>query len=128
MGRFFLDSLLPATEELGRNKTIDLRAVAVFGVDDSEGGRYAVYFSPGAFSEFATLALAHGARPCDRPATESAFLLYGDERSARKLLTARLHGLASNHARGDTSSSFRTLPARLRVRFRRSRGGTLRAG
>ena len=51
MGRFFLDSLLPATEELGRNKTIDLRTVAVFGVDDSEGGRYAVYFSPGAFSE-----------------------------------------------------------------------------
>ena len=87
MGRFFVEGLLLATEELGRNKTIDLRTVAVFGVDDSEGGRY-VYLSPGAFSEFATLALAHGARPCDRPATESAFLLYGDERSARKLLTA----------------------------------------
>ena len=85
MGRFFMDSLLPATEELGRN--IDLGTVAIFVVDDSEGGRY-VYLSPGAFSEFATLALAHGARPCDRPAVESAFLLYGDERSARKLLTA----------------------------------------
>jgi len=88
MGRFFVDSRLPATEELGRNKTIDLRTVAVFGVDDSEGGRYAVYFSQGAFSEIATLAFAHGARPCDRPATERAFLLYGDERSARRLLTS----------------------------------------
>ena len=86
MGRFFLDSLLPATEELGRNKTIDLHTVAVFGVDDSKGGRYAVYFSPRAFSEFATLALAHGAQPSDRPAVERAFLLYGDERSARRLL------------------------------------------
>ena len=88
MGRFFVEGLLLATEELGRNKTIDLRTVAVFGVDDSEGGRYAVYFSPGAFSEFATLALAHGAKPCDRPAIESTSLLFGDERSARKLLTA----------------------------------------
>jgi len=88
MGRFFVEGLLLATEELGRNKTIDLRTVAVFGVDDSEGGRYAVYFSPGAFSEFTTLALAHGARPSDRPAVKSAFLLYGDERSARRLLTS----------------------------------------
>ena len=85
MGRFFVDSLLPATEDLGRN--IDLSTVAIFGADDSEGGRY-VYLSPGAFSEFAMLALAHGAQPCDRPAIESASLLYGDERSARKLLTA----------------------------------------
>jgi hypothetical protein len=88
MGRFFMDSLLPATEALGRNKRIDLSTVAIFGVDDSEGGRYAVYFSPGAFSEFTTLALAHGARPSDRPAVKSAFLLYGDERSARRLLTS----------------------------------------
>jgi len=87
MGRFFVEGLLLATEELGRNKIIDLRTVAIFGADDSQGGRY-VYLSPGAFSEFATLALAHGARPCDRPATERAFLLYGDERSARRLLTS----------------------------------------
>src|SRR6185369_3948148 len=87
MGRFFVEGLLLATEELGRNKIIDLRTVAIFGADDSEGGRY-VYLSPGAFSEFATLALAHGAKPCDRPAIESTSLLFGDERSARKLLTA----------------------------------------
>jgi hypothetical protein len=80
MGRFFVDSLLPATEDLGRN--IDLSTVAIFGADDSEGGRY-VYLSPGAFSEFGTLALAHGgAQPCDRPAIGSTSLLFGDERSA----------------------------------------------
>src|SRR6476659_6235469 len=87
MGRFFMEGLLLATEELGRDKIIDLRTVAIIGVDNSEGGRY-VYLSPGAFSEFAMLALAHGAQPCDRPAIESASLLYGEERSARKLLTA----------------------------------------
>src|SRR6187200_1513923 len=84
MGRFFVEGLLVATEELARNTMIDVRPVAIIGVDDSEDGRY-VYVSPGAFSEFATLALAHGAKPCDRPAIESASLLYGDEWSARKL-------------------------------------------
>jgi len=81
-----MTSLLPATEKLGRTKRIDLSTVAIFGVDDSKGGRYAVYFSPRAFSEFATVALAHGAQPSDRSAVERAFLLYGDERSARRLL------------------------------------------
>ena len=83
MGRFFMDSLLPATEELGVN--VDLSTVAIFGVDDSEGGRY-FYLSPGAVAEFHTLALAHGAQPCERPAPESAFLLYGNELTARRLL------------------------------------------
>jgi hypothetical protein len=79
--RFFMNSLLPATEQLSRD--IDLNTVAIFDVDDSEGGKY-LYLSPGA-SAFLTPALAQGAQPCDRPAPESS-LLYGDEWSARRLL------------------------------------------
>ena len=83
MGRFFMDSLLPATEEPGRN--VDLSTVAIFEVDDSEGGKD-LYFSPGAFAAFFTLASAHGAQPCDRPAPEGLSLAYGDEWAAQKLL------------------------------------------
>ena len=77
-----MDSLLPAIEELG---DVDLRTVAIFDVDDSEGAKY-LYLSPGAFSAFLALALAHGAQPCDRPAPASASLLYGDVLAAPKLL------------------------------------------
>ena len=85
MGRFFMNSPLPAaTEDLGPR--VDLTTSAIFEVDDSEGGKY-LYLSPGAFAFF-TLALVHGAQPCDRPAPEGLSLAYGEERSARKLLTA----------------------------------------
>ena len=83
MGRFFMDSLLPATEEPGRN--VDLSTVAIFEVDDSEGGKY-LYLSPGAFAEFLTLASAYRAQPCDRPASEGLSLAYGDEWASQKLL------------------------------------------
>jgi hypothetical protein len=82
--RFFVNSLLPAAEQLSR--AVDLDTVAILGVDDSEGGKY-LYLSPGAFSAFLTLALAQGAQPCDRPGPESP-LLYGDKWSAHRLLTA----------------------------------------
>ena len=67
-----MNSLLPAIEE----QEVDLSTVAIFDVDDSEGGKY-LYLSPGAFSAFLTPALAQGAQPCDRPVPESS-LLYGD--------------------------------------------------
>ena len=84
MGRFFIDSLLPAIEDLGQH--VDLSTVAIFEVDDSQGGKY-LYFSPGAFAALFTLASDHGAQPCDRPAPEGLSLAYGDEWAARKLLT-----------------------------------------
>ena len=82
--RFLVNILLPAAEQLTR--AVDLDTVVILGVDDSEGGKY-LYLSPGAFSAFLTLALAQGAQPCDRPVPGGS-LLYGDERSARRLLTA----------------------------------------
>jgi hypothetical protein len=94
MGSFFMDSLLPAIEKLG----VNLRTVAIFSVDDSEGGKY-VYLSPGAVAAFLTLALTHGAEPCESPALESAFLLYGDEVTGRRLL----QGLTSHRAAALTS-------------------------
>ena len=81
--RFLVNSLLPAAEQLSR--AVDLDTVAILAVDDSEGGKY-MYFSPGAFAAFLTLASAHGAQPCDRPAPEGLSLAYGDEWAARKLL------------------------------------------
>ena len=71
MGQFFMDSLLPAIEELD----VDFNTVAIFDVDDSEGAKY-LYLSPGAVAAFLTLALTHGAEPCERPAPESAVSLY----------------------------------------------------
>ena len=53
IGRFFMDILLPATEE----QAVDLSTVAI-EVDDSKGGKY-LYLSPNASSAFLTLALAH---------------------------------------------------------------------
>jgi hypothetical protein len=41
--RFFINSLLPAVEQLSRH--IDLNTVAIFGVDDSKVVKY-LYFSP----------------------------------------------------------------------------------
>src|SRR6476469_5550881 len=73
--RFLVNSLLPAAEQLSR--AIDLDTVAIFGVDDPQGGKY-LYLSPGAFSAFLTLAVAQGAQPCDRPGPDSS-LLYGDK-------------------------------------------------
>jgi hypothetical protein len=68
MGRFFMNSPLPAaTEDLGKH--VDLTTSAIFEVDDSEGGKY-LYLSPGAFAAFLTLASVHGAQACDRPAPE----------------------------------------------------------
>jgi hypothetical protein len=82
MGRFFIDSLMPAIEDLGQH--VDLSTVAIFEVDDSQGGKY-LYFSPGAFAALSTLASEHGAQPCDRPAPEGLSLAYGDEWAARLL-------------------------------------------
>jgi hypothetical protein len=82
MSRFLVDSLLPAAE---RDRGMDLSAIAIFGVDESKGGKY-LYLSPGAFFAFLTIALAHGAQPCDPPAPEGLSLLYGDERTARRVL------------------------------------------
>jgi len=81
MGQFFMDGLLPAIEELD----VDFSTVAIFDVDDSEGAKY-LYLSPGAVAAVLTLALTHGAEPCERPAPESAVLLFGDEVMARRLL------------------------------------------
>ena len=82
--RFLVNSLLPAAEQLSR--AVDLDTVSILSVDYSEGGKY-LYFSPGAFAAFLTLASAHGAQPCDRPAPEGGLsLAYGDERTARNLL------------------------------------------
>jgi len=81
MGQFFMDSLLPAIEELD----VDFSTVAIFDVDDSEGAKY-LYLSPGAVAASLTLASTHGAEPCERPAPESAVLLFGDEVMARRLL------------------------------------------
>ena len=81
MGRFFLDSLLPATEE----QEVNLGTVAIFEVDDSEGGKY-LYLSPGAFEAFLNLAVEHRALPCDRPGPEGLSVLYGDQFTARRLL------------------------------------------
>ena len=83
VGRFWVDGLLPALDEL--RKGTDLNTVAVFDMDDPEGGKY-LYLSPGAFFAFLTIALAHGAQPCDRPAPEGLSLAYGDEWAAQNLL------------------------------------------
>ena len=79
-----MDSLLPATEA-ARTSCRPETPSPYSSVDDSEGGKY-LYFSPGAFAEFLTLASAHGAQPCDRPDPEGLSLAYGDEWAARKLL------------------------------------------
>jgi hypothetical protein len=81
--RFWMDGLLPVAKRLG--KGIDFNTIAVFDMDDCEGGQY-LYLSPGASSAFLAVAMAHGAEPCVCPAPEGLSLAYGDEMAARRLL------------------------------------------
>ena len=81
--RFWMDGLLPVAKRLG--KGIDFSTIAVFDMDDREGGQY-LYLSPAASSAFLAVAMAHGAEPCVRPAPEGLSLAYGDELAARRLL------------------------------------------
>jgi hypothetical protein len=82
--RFWMDGLLPVAKRLGKGG-LDFNTVAVFAMDDPEGGQ-SLYLSPGASSAFLAVALAHGAQPCVRPDPEGLSVAYGDEWVARKLL------------------------------------------
>jgi hypothetical protein len=79
-----MDGLLPVAKRLGKGG-VDFNTVAVFDMDDPEGGQ-SLYLSPGASSEFLAVALAHGAQPCVRPAPEGLSLAYGDEWAAQNFL------------------------------------------
>ena len=79
MGQFFMDSLLPAIEELD----VDFNTVAIFDVDDSEGAKY-LYLSPGAVAAFLTLALTPWSGALRAPSSRKRGLsLFPIERARR---------------------------------------------
>ena len=83
--RFWMDGLLPVAKQLRLGEGLDFNTVAVFDMDDREGGQY-LYLSPGASSAFLAVAVAHGAQPCVRPAPDGLSLAYGEDWAAQKLL------------------------------------------